>query len=324
MKSRRLTATPFRSIAPGQAAPLAPIPGKRPFAAAPGSGNRLFTMLCKAHASPALTATMQSPVGEMIDSLRPVSAQACPCKICGSPAPLYGVVDFHKSCEEARGVHFALSGIPIYYRRCTSCQFLFTDAFDDWNAEQFKTHIYNDEYKLVDPDYQTARPRANADVVARLWGAIKAETRVLDYGGGNDTFCATLRDSGFPIAVTYDPMEPAYAARPEGKFDLVTSFETFEHLPDPAAGVASILESSAEPGLVFFTTALQPADFDQQRLNWWYVGPRNGHISLFSRQALAAAWNRHGYQVASLAENIHFAFRTLPAVLAHLQKRLAA
>jgi SAM-dependent methyltransferase len=163
------------------------------------------------------------------------------------------------------------------------------------------------------------RPRADADVVARLWGAIKTETRVLDYGGGNDAFCAVLRDAGFPAAVAFDPTVPEHATRPDGKFDLVTSFETFEHLPDPAAGIASLLEFAAEPGLIFFTTLLQPVDFEQQRLNWWYVGPRNGHVSLFSREALTKAWNRHGYRLASLSDNAHFAFRTLPAFLAHLQ-----
>ena len=256
----------------------------------------------------------------MIDSLRPVSTAACPCKICGSAAALYGVVDFNKSCEEPRGVRFALSGVPIYYRRCADCKFLFTDAFDDWSADQFKAYIYNDEYSLIDPDYETARPRANADAVAKLWGAIKEQTRVLDFGGGNDVFCAVLRDAGFPVAVTYDPMVPAYAARPEGKYDLVTCFETIEHLPDPAAGIAAILELAAEPGLIFFSTLLQPPDFDQQGLSWWYVGPRNGHVSLFSRNALTTAWDRHGYKVATLADNAHFAFRTLPAFLAHLQK----
>ncbi len=32
-------------------------------------------------------------------------------------------------------------------------------------------------------------------------------------------------------------MAPEYAERPAGKFDLVTIFETLEHLPDPAAGI---------------------------------------------------------------------------------------
>lgn len=153
----------------------------------------------------------------MIDSLKPLSAASQPCKVCAGPAALYGVVDFHKSCEEARGFRLPLSGLPIYYRRCANCKFFFTDAFDDWSTEQFKEHIYNDGYQTVDPDYQTARPRSNADVVARLWGAIKAQTRVLDYGGGNDAFCAVLRANGFPIAVTYDPIGSGIRSPPGRK-----------------------------------------------------------------------------------------------------------
>jgi len=248
--------------------------------------------------------------------LKTVSAEPLPCKICGGTAALYGVVDFHKSCEEARGVRLPLSGVPIYYRRCSSCSFVFTDAFDGWTDEQFKSHIYNDDYHAVDPDYRSARPNSNAEFVARLWSPYKAETRVLDFGGGNDVFCAALRATGFPVAVTYDPMVPEYARRPDGKFELVTCFETLEHLPDPAAGIALILECVAEPGLIFVTTYAQPADFNQYGLNWWYVGPRNGHISIFSKQALAAAWGRHGYKIVSLSDNFHFAFRTLPTFLA--------
>lgn len=254
------------------------------------------------------------------DSLKPVSGEASACKICGSRAPLYGVVDFHKSCEENRGIHFPLSGIPIYYRRCESCKFLFTDAFDHWGIEQFKTYIYNDEYRLVDPDYEAKRPQANADFVAQYWGAVKAETRVLDYGGGSGKLAVKLRESGFHTALTYDPMVPEFSIPPEGKYDLVTSFETLEHVPDPVASIAGILRYSAEPGLIFFSTLVQPANFDQQRLNWWYVGPRNGHISLFSREALAIVWHRNGYKLASLSDNIHFAFRTLPPRVAPLQK----
>jgi hypothetical protein len=142
---------------------------------------------------------------------------------------------------------------------------------------------------------------------------------VLDYGGGNDVFCSTLRASGFPVAVTYDPMTPEYAVSPGGKFDLVTCFETLEHLPDPTAGIASILEYAADPGgLIFFTTFTQPGDFNNYGLHWWYVGPRNGHVSIFSKQALTRAFDRHGYKLVSFSDNVHLAFRTLPPFLAHL------
>jgi SAM-dependent methyltransferase len=246
-------------------------------------------------------------------ALKPAHAAPLACKICDTATVLYGVVDFHKSCEERRGFRLPLSGVPIYYRRCGACGFLFTDAFDDWSENQFKTHIYNDGYHAVDPDYQTARPSANAGMVAATWAAHKSDMRVLDFGGGNDVFCSALRASGFPVAVTYDPMVPEHASKPVGTFDLITCFETLEHLPDPVAGIARIIECAAEPGAIFYSTLTQPEDFDQRGLSWWYVGPRNGHISIFTKQALAAAWGRHGYKTAALNDNVHLAFRTLPS-----------
>jgi Methyltransferase domain len=255
----------------------------------------------------------------MLHGLKPATAAVMPCKICGSATALYGVVDFNKSRAEANGFRLPLSGVPIYYRRCANCAFLFTDAFDDWSDEQFKAHIYNDGYGEVDPDYQAVRPQANAGMVKQLWGPHKQETGVLDYGGGNDAFCAALRAAGFPVAVSYDPMVPAYARRPEGKFQLVTCFETLEHLPDPLGGIGLLAECVAEPGLAHISTYAQPADFDNTGVNWWYVAPRNGHISIFSRKALALAFGRHGYKTVSLSDNLHFAFRTLPSFAEQLR-----
>jgi SAM-dependent methyltransferase len=252
--------------------------------------------------------------------LRRVSPAPAPCKICGTPAPLYGVVDFHRSCDIPNGTRMPLSSLPVYFRRCVACSFLFTDAFDDWSDAEFKTHIYNDGYLALDPDYVAKRPRINADVVERLFGAHKAQIRVLDYGGGNDVLCSALRNAGYASAVTYDPFTPEHACRPDGTFDLVTCFETLEHMPDPLGGIAAMLASLAEPGLVLFSTLLQPPDFDCMGLHWWYVGPRNGHVSLFSRNALALAWRRHGYQTASFNDNLHFAFRKLPEFARHLLK----
>jgi SAM-dependent methyltransferase len=247
-------------------------------------------------------------------ALRPVSTAPQPCKICGGSAALYGVVDFNKSCEERRGIRLPLAGVPVYYRRCAGCGFLFTDAFDDWSTGDFQAHIYNDAYHAVDPDYGSARPRLNADLVTNLWGACRADIGVLDFGGGNDAFCGTLRERGFAQAVTYDPMVPEHARRPDGTFDLVTCFETLEHLPDPAAGIAAILDCVADRGLIFYSTLTQPADIDTCGLSWWYIGPRNGHISIFTRQALAAAWHRYGYKTVSFNPGC-----TLPTYLAQLQ-----
>jgi len=90
---------------------------------------------------------------------------------------------------------------------------------------------------------------------------------------------------------------------------LHTAFPTFS---DPIDGLARMIECVAEPGIIFYSTLVQPADFDNQGMAWWYVGPRNGHVSMFTKQALAAAWAHHGYKNHSLNDNMHVAYRTLP------------
>jgi methyltransferase family protein len=244
--------------------------------------------------------------------LRPVSTEPLSCKICDGPASLYGVVDLHRGCETPHAARVPLSGVPIYYRRCATCGFLFTDAFDDWSEDEFKRHIYNDGYHAFDPDYETVRPSTNAQVVSQLWADHKARMRVLDFGGGNDVFCTALRANGFREAVTYDPMVPEHAKRPEGKFHLVTCFETLEHVPDPVASITKIIECVAEPGAIFYSTLTQPDDFQNYGVSWWYVGPRNGHISIFTKQALAMAWGRCGFKTLALSDGTHLAYRTLP------------
>ena len=244
--------------------------------------------------------------------LKPTTDAPVPCKICRQPAAFYGAVDFNRCCIIPGGVTLPPAGDLVAYRRCKACGFLFTDAFDDWSAADFEAHIYNDAYRAVDPDYAEVRPRNNAMLVQQLFGADKANRRVLDYGGGNGVLCAQLRAAGFPLAVTYDPFVPAYAEAPAGDFDVVTSFETLEHMPDPPAGIGAIAAKLADPGLVLFSTLLQPPDIDRLGLGWWYVGPRNGHVSLFSRNALVCAWRQHGCQTGSFNDNLHVAFRSLP------------
>ncbi|MGJ4885793.1 class I SAM-dependent methyltransferase [Bradyrhizobium sp. SZCCHNS3052] len=244
--------------------------------------------------------------------LRPVTNAPVPCKICDGPASLYGVVDMNRPCQTAHAHRPPLAGVPIYYRRCADCGFLFTDAFDDWSIEQFKTHIYNDGYEAVDPDYRIKRPTDNAAAVARFWAPHKAGMRVLDFGGGNDLFCTGLRAQGFAEAVTYDPMVAEHATQPDRKFDLVTCFETLEHVPDPLATIGAMAACVAEPGAVFYSTLTQPDDFESQGMSWWYIAPRNGHISIYTQHALALAWHRFSFKTAPLNAGTHLAFRTLP------------
>src|SRR5262245_5122427 len=101
-----------------------------------------------------------------IGHLRSAAAgQSAPCKVCSGVTSVFDVVDFGKTCDR-RLYPAGLATVPVYYRRCTQCGFIFTDFFDDFAPAQWTTHLYNDDYyRAVDPAYARQRPAANARAV---------------------------------------------------------------------------------------------------------------------------------------------------------------
>jgi SAM-dependent methyltransferase len=243
--------------------------------------------------------------------------QSVACKVCSGASPLYGVVDFHKSCIETQGRRLAISGRPIYYRRCQRCGFLFTTAFDQWSFEAFRQNIYNDDYVIVDPDYVEVRPASNAAMIAATFPAARSSITILDYGGGSGLLATRLREHGF-TAATYDPFSE-FRDLPAEPFDLVTCFEVMEHVPFPEKTVAQMVSLMKKRGAILFSTLVQPANLDQMGLNWWYASPRNGHISLYSKAALALLFEPHGMRVASFSEVMHIAYADVPEFAGHLK-----
>lgn len=241
-----------------------------------------------------------------------------PCKICGTEAAVFGSVDFNRSCEEARGLHLPNAGVAVPYNRCPECGFLFTDAFAAWPVAAYEAHIYNAGYAQIDPDYREARPVANARLFLNLFGERRRYLSVLDYGGGNGLFARLLRAYGFLCAETYDPFSSEHDRMPRHQFDVVSCFETMEHVPDPAATVARIASRLSTPGIVLFSTLLQPPDFAAQGLGWWYAAPRNGHISLHSAQSLTRLWASVGFRCGSFSQGFHYACRDIPEFSRHL------
>jgi hypothetical protein len=239
------------------------------------------------------------------------------CKICQSPSPLFGVVDFHKSCIETTGRGLSLSGNPIYYRRCKLCAFTFTDAFDAWSPEAFRKHIYNETYAVIDPDYAELRPKANATLIAETFGPSRLQIRILDYGGGTGLLAQQLRSQSFS-AETYDPFT-AFTVKPISKFHLITCFEVMEHVPFPIDTVSTMVALLEDQGAILFSTLLQPPTFETTGLDWWYASPRNGHMSLYSHKALAHLFRPHAMKVTSFSDALHLAYTTIPPFAAHLK-----
>ncbi|HEX3356620.1 MAG TPA: class I SAM-dependent methyltransferase, partial [Tepidisphaeraceae bacterium] len=248
--------------------------------------------------------------------LTPVATEHTICKCCKSPAPLLGVVDFNKNCEDRRRPPMPLSGIPIYYYACRRCGMIFTNAFDSFTKEDFATHIYNAGYGQVDPDYASSRPAGNAQFVAAAFKT-SPDISILDYGGGNGALAAHLRSAGFSDVTTFDPFVSAHAERPNRQFDVITSFEVLEHSNTPAHTLDEITGFLKPEGLLIFSTLLIPADIAAIGVAWWYIAPRNGHVTLYTGTALQMMFGARGLRCGSKDSNIHAAWKKIPECARH-------
>jgi hypothetical protein len=256
---------------------------------------------------------MTQPVGNMA-----VDLLACP--VCDASASLLDVVDLNKSCEEARGVFLPIAGVPIYYALCDHCGFCFAPEMHRWSIEDFSRRIYNDDYKLVDPDYLDARPRANAQMLAATFANHVLEIRHLDYGGGNGVLSNELFAAGWN-STSYDPFVDGPPRGDLGTFNLVTSFEVFEHVPDVNNLICTLSALVEAEGMVMFSTLFSDGSVARnQRVQWWYASPRNGHISLFSRRSMVLLGKKEGFELVSFSPNLHAFWRKIPSWAADVFK----
>ena len=207
------------------------------------------------------------------------------CKICK-----------HEAVEVFRLPYSKLTGhaIPdapddcIYYE-CQHCAFCFAHLLDEIN----NASVYDEQYwETHDPDWhgrisQTLRLvlLANTMLNKRPW-----ELEILDFGCGMGTFVQAAREQLQMQIWGHDIIQPKFGREffletlPEKRFDIIVSCEVIEHLPFPVE-ILTAMVRSLKPGGVF---AFQTAYYDPQVCDreWWYVGPANGHISLYSQAAL--------------------------------------
>ncbi|MFA4995045.1 MAG: class I SAM-dependent methyltransferase [Bdellovibrionales bacterium] len=235
------------------------------------------------------------------------------CPICQRSCFPYDVVDFNKSCAEQKGVFLKLSGESIYYFVCEGCGFCFAPEIMAWDMKAFEEKIYNEKYIEVDPHYLMKRPHQNYENLMSMFGRVSVKIRHLDYGGGEGFLAKMLRDAKWD-STSYDPfVNRSTKISDLGKFDLITAFEVFEHVPDVNVLMSEISQLLAPEGIVFFSTLLSNGCIRKNdRLFWWYASPRNGHISIFSKESLSLLAKNHGFSYGNASNVFHFLWTHIP------------
>ena len=260
-------------------------------------------------------------------SANTVLQQGQPCRLCGGFSPPFDSLDFFKYCSPTDPFAFGFAGIQVEYRRCKDCGFIFTDFFDGWTPQEFTTYAYNADYTQIDSEHADIRPSKLAAQVAERLAAFR-EIDILDYGFGSGVFSERMAAHGFTNITNYDPFSSP--KRPDGTFNLITCFEVIEHTVSPRACLQDMASFLAPGGCIIFSQPLQPADIETIRGNWWYIGPRNGHTSIFTADALARladdcgmAFHRgdwlHGFAAAGATERSRDILKAIGAPYASIR-----
>lgn len=178
-----------------------------------------------------------------------------------------------------------LNKFEISYYKCTNCGFIQTE----------KPYWLNEAYKPTNLSLDVGVVYRNLSMFHLTRSIINKYFTInniyLDYAGGYGLFVRLMRDDGYNF-YRYDKYSDNIFARGfdisdishNEKFELITSFELFEHLDEPLLEIGKIFDLS---GNILFTTDLIPDQGINNINDWAYFMPEGGqHISFYTQSSL--------------------------------------
>lgn len=195
-----------------------------------------------------------------------------------------------------------LNKYPADYLKCSHCHFVQTSE-PIWIKEAYSSVITSLDIGLI------SRNLYLRESIKPIIDSFFPESKILlDYGGGYGMFVRLMRDLGYNFFRQDIYCENLFAEyfdiKDSGstKFDLLTTFEVFEHLLNPVEEIEKMFELSQN---IIFTTVLSPDKIEEFE-NWWYVSPLTGqHIAFYHETTLKFLAKKFGKELYTNGVNLH-------------------
>jgi len=193
-----------------------------------------------------------------------------------------------------------LGNYEVKYFKCSDCGFIQTEK-PYWLEESYSEAITKNDVGMVSRNIALAKI---TKAIIPVFFDRKA--KFLDYGGGYGLYVRMMRDFGYEFywidKYCQNIFARGFEAEAGKNYALLTAFEVFEHLADPALKVGEMLQFSRN---ILFTTELVP-DTDPKPTEWCYYGLEHGqHISFYKRKTLQALADRYQLNLYSDDKSIH-------------------
>ena len=179
------------------------------------------------------------------------------------------------------------------FHECLNCHFISKDpAFYLDSEKEFEVYERH-ENSIEDPRYVAFFEKfLNAAVLPFVSEGKKA----FDFGSGPSPVLAQLleRDYGYNVAI-YDLYYAPERTYPGQKFDLITTTEVVEHIPEPLDTFAELTTLMKEDSILAVMTLFHPKD-DSKLWGWHYIRDFT-HISFFTPEAMQIIADKVGLEV---------------------------
>lgn len=210
------------------------------------------------------------------------------------------------------------------YMQCAGCETLFVNPRPT-NKDLMEIYVDSPSTKFWVEDFFLPNVEARREKIFKPRARFIAERfpdiqsgRLADIGAGFGLFLDEMKAlwPGSDIVAIEPSIDMAKICRDKGlsvlestieeidpsvKFDLLTAFELFEHLHDPAAFIETVYEH-LNPGGCFFLTTLNGLGFDIQ-LMWERaksVYPPH-HLNFFNPGSMETLLKRKGFEIVEVA-----------------------
>ena len=187
----------------------------------------------------------------------------------------------------------------IKYYKCANCGFVQTED-PYWLDEAYSEAINYSDIGLLKRNADLLRPTKN---VIKFF--FKSGSEFIDFGAGYGVFVRMMRDSGYRFFWSDKYCNNMYAKgfeAEEKRYELLTAYEVFEHLPEPAEELKEMLKYTNN---ILFSTMLVPSNYPKPG-EWWYYATDHGqHVSLYSKKSLKLLAEKYGLNFYSNGKNIH-------------------
>ena len=253
--------------------------------------------------------------------------QTLPCPLCGSDDSL---VIFR-----SRDFRFYTDATVFNVVRCKGCGFAFLNPRPDkkgiakFYPPQFHQTDRSFFYKLLSPCFRLAQRS-----IIKVFIKYKKEGRALDIGCGNGEFILALRRHGFDAwgietnigaekftdrslagRILYKDIKEC--GFPEKSYDIITLFQSLEHIYDLGELLGEINRILKDDGLLYI--CVPDSDFFEARLfgPYYYNLEVPRHLYFFSKNSLAALLSKHGFKVKRLFKESLCEMVSTPASFHH-------